>query len=156
MDLNMKASESLAVLTTVNPVSQGAGANTTVWVSAANFSMFLAIIQTGVLGTAATVDAKIQQATTSTGTGAKDIAGKAITQLVKASNDNNQALINFRADDLDVTNGFSFVGIVLTVGAASSIVGAVLLGVGPRFSPPVDAAAPIAINLGAATVVQIV
>jgi hypothetical protein len=45
----------------------------------------------GVLGAAATVDAKLQQATDTSGTGAKDISGKAITQLVKASNDNNEA-----------------------------------------------------------------
>lgn len=156
MNLNTKASDNFAILTTLDPVSQSTGANTTVWVSAANFSNFVAIIQTGVLGTAATVAAKIQQATDSSGTLAKDITGKAITNLVKASNDNDQVMINFRADDLDVPGGFSYVGMVVTVGAAASIVGGVLLGFGPRYAPPVDAAAPIAINLGAATVVQIV
>ena len=37
--------------------------------------------ETGLLGTAATLDAKLRQATDATGTGAKDIAGKAIAQI---------------------------------------------------------------------------
>jgi hypothetical protein len=39
----------------------------------------------GVLGASATVDAKLQQATDNSGTGVKDVTGKAITQLVKAT-----------------------------------------------------------------------
>jgi hypothetical protein len=37
----------------------------------------IAVIKTGVLGASATVDAKLQQATDSSGTGVKDITGKA-------------------------------------------------------------------------------
>jgi hypothetical protein len=135
MNLNTSPSDNIGLLAIINPVSQSAGANTTVWVPVKNWHQFLAIIQTGVLGTAATVDAKIQQAQDSSGTGAKDITGKAITQIVKASGDNKQAFINVRADQVDSANLFTHIGVVLTVGAAASIVGGVLLGVGPRYAP---------------------
>jgi len=134
MFTNAKASEIFAVLATIDPVSQGAGSVATGWIPVANFHNFLAAIQTGVMGTAATVDAKIQQAKDSSGTGAKDITGKAITQIVKASGDNKQALINFRGEDLDNANGFSHVALSITVGAAASVVGAQLLGFTSRYA----------------------
>ncbi len=125
---NAKISEQLALLDTVSPVSQGVGTASTEWVSASQFERFLAVIQTGVLGTAATVDAKIQQATSAAGANAKDVPGKAIVQIVKASGDNKQAEINLRADELDVNNGFGYIQLQVTVGAAASLISATLLG----------------------------
>ena len=135
MFTNSKASEMLAILATIDPASQSAGSVTTGWVSVANHHGLLAVVQTGVLGTLATVDAKLQQATDSTGAGAKDVAGRAITQIVKATGDNKQALINLKPEELDTLNGFGFVRVALTVGVAASITGAQLLGVNPRFAP---------------------
>jgi hypothetical protein len=132
---NAKGSELLAILATLDPVSQAAGTATTGWISAANHHGLLTVIQTGVLGTGATVDAKLQQAQDSTGTGAKDISGKAITQIVKASGDNKQALINVKPEDLDTVNGFGFVRLSVTVGTAASQTAAQVLGVNPRELP---------------------
>ena len=135
MFTNSKASEMLAILATIDPASQSAGSATTGWVSVANHHGLLAVVQTGVLGTLATVDAKLQQATDSSGAGAKDVAGRAITQIVKATGDNKQALINLKPEELDTLNGFGFIRVALTVGVAASITGAQLLGVNPRFAP---------------------
>ena len=135
MFTNSKASEMLAILATIDPASQSAGTATTGWVSVANHHGLLAVLQTGVLGTLATVDAKLQQATDSSGAGAKDVAGRAITQIVKATGDNKQALINLKPEELDTINGFGFVRVALTVGVAASITGAQLLGFNPRFAP---------------------
>ena len=135
MFTNSKASEMLAILATIDPASQSVGVATTGWVSVANHHGLLAVVQTGVLGTLATVDAKFQQATDSSGAGAKDVAGRAITQIVKATGDNKQALINLKPEELDTINGFGFVRVALTVGVAASITGAQLLGVNPRFAP---------------------
>jgi hypothetical protein len=132
---NSKASEMLAVLATIDPATQAAGAVSTGWVSVANHLGFLALVQTGVLGTSATVDAKLQQALDSAGTGAKDISGKAITQIVKATGDNKQALVNVKPEELDTVNGFGFVRVTVTVGVAASITSAQLLGVNPRYAP---------------------
>ena len=135
MFTNSKASEMLAILATIDPASQSAGTATTGWVSVTHHHGFIAVVQTGVLGTAATVDAKLQQATDSSGTGAKDITGKSITQILKATGDNKQTLINVKPEELDTVNGFGFVRVTVTVGVAASITGAQLLGVNPRFAP---------------------
>ncbi len=132
---NAKGSELLAILAAIDPASQAAGTVSTGWISVANHHSLLAVLQTGVLGTAATVDAKLQQALDATGTSAKDITGKAITQIVKASGDNKQVLINARPEELDTVNGFGFVRLSVTVGTAASIVAAQMLGVNPRELP---------------------
>ena len=97
----MKASQRVAVVGSISPVSQGAGTATSAWIDATTFHNYLAILKTGVLGASATLDAKIQQATDNAGAGVKDVTGRAITQLVKASNDNNQAEIDLKQEDLD-------------------------------------------------------
>ena len=132
---NAKGSELISVLATIDPASQAAGAASTGWVSVANYFGFLALVQTGVLGTSATVDAKLQQALDSSGTSAKDITGKAITQIVKATGDNKQALINVKPEELDTVNGFGFVRLSVTVGVAASQTSAQVLGLNPRFAP---------------------
>lgn len=135
---NSLASENLAVLATLDPVSQGVATVTTGWVSAAKFAELMAVIQTGVLGAGATLDAKLQQATDGAGTGAKDVAGKAIVQIVKATGDNKQALINLRPEQLDVNNSFAFVRLSLTVGVAASLISAAVYGVHARQGTAAD------------------
>jgi len=134
----LKFSERNAILATIDPVSQAAGTVTSGWMSMAEFHSMAAILQTGALGASATVDAKLQQATDSSGTGAKDITGKAITQLVKASHDNKQAIIQCHAEELDVANSFTHVRLSVTVATAASLISAVLLGTNPRYSPASD------------------
>ena len=132
---NAKGSELLAILATLDPSSQAAGTATTGWLSVANHHGLLAIVQTGVLGTGATVDAKLQQAQDASGTGAKDITGKAISQIVKATGDNKQALISVKPEDLDTVNGFGFVRLSVTVGVAASQTAAQVLGINGRDLP---------------------
>ena len=131
---NAKGSEELSILATIDPVSQGAGTVTTGWVNVANYHALLAVIQTGVLGVAATLDGKVQQAQDNAGTGVKDVATKAIVQIVKATGDNKQALINLKPEDVDNINGVGFIRLSLTVGVAASLVSGQLLGVNPRYA----------------------
>jgi hypothetical protein len=51
---------------------------------------------------------------------------------VKATDDNKQVMINLRPEQLDVTNGFRWVRLSVTVGTAASLINALLLGVHPR------------------------
>ena len=133
---NSKATELLSVLATIDPSNQASGTATTGWISVANYHGFLAEVQTGALGTSATLDAKLQQALDSSGTGAKDITGKSITQLTQAaSGSNRQVLINVKPEELDTVNGFGFVRLSVTVGVAASITTAQLIGVNPRYAP---------------------
>ena len=132
------SSEVAAVIGTVDPAALTAAAHTSDYVSAADFESIMAIVKTGTLGTSATVDAKLVQATDSSGTGSKDITGKAITQLVKATDDNKQAVINCRAEELDLANSFTHVALTITVGTATSQGDGLLLGLNPRMAPASD------------------
>ena len=136
---NIKGSEQFAILTVLDPSSAAAGTATSSWVPVATFHSMLAVIQTGALGTSATIDAKLRQATDSSGTGAKDVTGRAIVQIVKATGDSKQALINMRCDEIDTNNAFTHVALSVTVGTAASIYNALLLGMNPRFAPGSDA-----------------
>lgn len=148
MNSNVKLSEKVAVLATLDPAAVAASTVVTTFVPLSNFHQLSALIQTGVMGASATIDAKLRQATDAAGTGAKDISGKAIAQIVKASGDNKQAFIECHGADLDVNGGFAFVALSVTVGVATSQLSASLIGSVPRF------AAASALNQAA--VVQIV
>jgi hypothetical protein len=124
-----------AVLGAVQPVSQGVGSVSTGWIDASLYNEFVALIQAGVLGTAATLDAKFEQATSAAGAGAKDVTGATITQIVKATGDNDNALLHLRTEQLDTNNNFKFFRLTLTVAAAASLVSAVVLGIGSRYVP---------------------
>lgn len=130
----LKPSQRACVLGAINPQSLAPGSLSTGWVDMALVQWLMASIATGVLGAAATVDAKLQQATDNAGAGVKDIAGKAIAQFVKATDDNKQALINVKQDDLDVNNGFRFVRLTITVGTAASLIDGKLWGFDPRYN----------------------
>ena len=112
---NAKGSELFAVLATIDPASLAVGTVTTGWLSVANFHALVASIETGALGTSATLDAKLQQAKDATGTGAKDVTGKSITQIVKATGENKQVLVNFHPADFDLSNDYGFVRLAVTV-----------------------------------------
>lgn len=139
MNLNLKPSEQVAVVGNIDPASYAVSTVTSGWIAAKNFHEFLAVVQAGVLGAAATLDAKLQQASDSAGTGAKDITGKAITQFTKAgADDNKQALINLRPGELDKANGFTHFRLSMTVGVAASAAAGTVLGAGPRTGPAQD------------------
>lgn len=138
----MKAlpSERVALLAAIAPVSQAPGSVSTPWISTGTYFTLMAVIAVGVLGAAATVNAKIEQAKTDAGAGAKDIDGAASPQLVKATDDGKQALIDVRSENLDVEGGYGYIRLTLTVGAAASLVSAVLLGLDAREEPVTQAA----------------
>lgn len=135
---NLLPSARAGLVGVINPISEGVGSTSSAWIAMKDFESLMAIINTGVLGAAATLDAKFEQATDSGGSGVKDIAGKAITQLVKASNDDDQAIINLRADELDVEGSFDFVRLTLTVAAAASLICANVLGFDAHYGPSSD------------------
>ena len=143
MNPNIKPSDQIALMAVLSPVSQAAATVVSTYVSMATVDSILAVLQTGVLGVAATVDAKLVQATSAAGAGAKDITGKAITQLVKATNDNDQVMLNCRSDELDVAGGFTHVALSVTVGAAASLIAAEIFGLNGRYQPVADLASVV-------------
>lgn len=142
MNNNILPSDRSVLAGAIDPDATAAGAVSTGWIHMGTYASIMAIAFAGTLGTNATFDAKLQQATDSSGTGAKDITGKAITQLTQAGTDDSdkQAIINCRSDELDVANGFDYVRLTITVAVATSDVGGCVLGFDARYQPQADAA----------------
>jgi hypothetical protein len=136
---NIRPSAQLALKALLNPVSQSATTVVTGWVSLAEADAVLAVLQVGVLGTSATVDAKLRQAKDGSGGSAKDISGKAITQRVKATDDNKQVMLNCRSDEIDVAGGFTHVALSVTVGTAASLIAAQVYAFYGRYQPQAHA-----------------
>ena len=102
------------------PAAKTPAAYTTAYVSLANHQRVIYILLTGTMVATSTVDLQIWQATDAAGTGAKIIAGKAITQLTAVGGDGDDAVcIEVRTEELDVDGGFAFVAGILTVGVAN-------------------------------------
>lgn len=132
-------SELAAIVGNIDPDNYGTGTQTTGWVAVKDFIAFLGVVQAGDLGTSATVDAKIEQATDNGGSNSKDVSGSSITQLTQADSDSNkQALINVRPEDLDVSGGFDHIRLSITIGTASSDAAGVLMGFCARHAPASD------------------
>jgi hypothetical protein len=129
---NVKPSDRTAIVGVIDPDVTTASTVTTGWIDMAKWGAIMAIVMAGTLGSSATLDAKLEQASDSSGTGAKDITGKAITQLTQVGTDSDkQAIINCFQQDLDIANGFTHVRLSLTVGTATSDAGAIVLGFDP-------------------------
>ncbi len=126
-NINQKLYEVAPLVGIIDPDAIAAGAVSTGWIDAKIAFSYMAIIMAGTLGAAATLDAKIEQATDGSGTGVKDVTGKTITQLVKATNDDDQAVINLKQQDLDVANDFTHFRLTMTVAVATSDAGGVVI-----------------------------
>lgn len=126
------AKNRVAVVGIVNPASQGTGAVDTTVIDASRFFKVVFVIQTGALGTSATVDFAVKGDAASGGAYATTL--KNITQIVKATGDNKQVVVEVTSEDIGQAN-VRYIKGTLTVGTAASIVGVVALGVDGRYKP---------------------
>lgn len=137
--VNRLPTEECAVVGVIDPDAYAANTYLTAFVEVSKFRRFMAVIMAGDLGSSATLDAKLQRATDAAGSGAEDISGAAITQLTQAGSDSNkQAIINYETQQ-EEGNAKRFIGLSVTVGTATSDVGALLFGFDPFFAPASDA-----------------
>lgn len=136
---NIKPSDRAAIVGVIDPDAYAASTVTTGWVDVSGWQQLMAIVAVGDMVATSTVDAKIEQATSAAGAGAKDVSGLAITQLTQAgSDDNKQAIINVKQTDLDFNNDFQFVRLSVTIGTAGSDLAGLLLGFDPRYNTAAD------------------
>lgn len=140
MNPNLLPSEVAAILATIDPDVTVASTVVSDYCDMSKYESLMIIVMTGTLGASATVDAVVKQATDSSGTGAKNLTtSKAITQLTQAGSDSDkQVIINVRAEELDMANNFDHLAISVTVGTATSDIGALILGFNPRYAPASD------------------
>jgi len=94
MFTNAKLTEKLALLAALNPASVAPGTVLTAWVLAANFHSIAALIQTGVLGASATINASLQQALDSSGTSAMQSARMPLRRLCRRQATTCKHLLN--------------------------------------------------------------
>jgi hypothetical protein len=110
--------ERYSIVGTVDAASQSVADHDTdvITVQADEVVHFIGVL--GALGTAATADFSVVASATSGGTYAA-ISGTAITQLVKATDDNKQFIVEVRGRDLP--SGKQYIKGRLTVGTAASL-----------------------------------
>lgn len=136
LDANLKPNNRATVVGIINPQSSSVALSSG-WIDSSQYENFMATIIAGALGASATVDAKLSQATDSSGTGIKDVTGKAITQLTKVgTNDNSQVVINLRPEELDFVNGFQYFRLTITPAVAASLVCGLVQGLDAHYDPP--------------------
>ena len=126
MFTNALPSEVIDVLAAIDPDAYSAAAVSSGYADMSDYEALLACELAGVMVTNSTLDMKLQSATTASG--GADITGKAITTLTEAgSDDDKQALINLRRDEL--TEGHRYVKMLRTLGTAGADEAALLLGI---------------------------
>ncbi len=136
---NVLPSNRVRLMATIDPDAYTAAAYTSDWVAMKDFKTIMATIMAGTLGSSATLNAKLQEATDNAGAGAQDITGKAITELTQVGSDSDkQAIINIRDDEL--TDTFTHVAVVVTVGVATSDMAAMIQGFDQAYEPETDLA----------------
>ena len=144
--MNQLPSEVAAVVATIDPDAYTASDDTpqtSDWVDMSRFESLLSVLAAGTIAASVTINAKLEQATSAAGAGAKDITGKAITALTTADGD-KQVLINLRGEEMDASGGFRYARLSVTISdsaspdAAAADFGAVLLGFFPKYGPASD------------------
>lgn len=129
-------SDRAAVVGVIDPDALAADTYETGWISMSDFQSVMAIIMAGSLGSSATLNAKFEQGQGAAGANPQDVPGKAITALTQAGTDSDkQAVLNCFADDLDLADGYDHVRLSMTIGAATSDAGALVLGFDARYEP---------------------
>ncbi|MYB35882.1 MAG: hypothetical protein F4Y26_00500 [Gammaproteobacteria bacterium] len=135
--------DSIKVVGGIGPVSAGNATNGE-WVDMRGAQRIAYLIQTGIFGDAATLNAKLQQAKAGSdgmadATTAKDVDGAALEEVPAHNTNNDGKTFAIEAagayDVLDLQNGFHFVRLVVTPSAAS-LIGAVGLQHRQTYNPP--------------------
>lgn len=141
MNANVLPSTRVPLLAVIDPDANTAATYETAWIDMADFESIMATVLVGTLGSSGTVDAKLEQCVDPTASpeDEKDVTGKAITQLTQAGTDSDkQAIINCRADELDLANNYRYVRLSMTVATATSDCAATVHGFNARFEPEAD------------------
>lgn len=134
-----KPAEVAALVSALDPASLTANTYYSDWILADDFEQYMGVVLVGAIATNGTCDIALSQATDGSGTGAKDITGKAAVQLTQAGTDSNkQIVLQCRQDELDLAGGFRYIAVEVVTAVAATIAGACLLGFNPTYGPAKD------------------
>jgi hypothetical protein len=134
MTTNIRLSEMLGIVATIDPDANTAAALITDEIDMSKWSRVMFIVQTGILGTSGTLDLAIKGgASTNAGSHATAVTGKSITQLVKATNDDDQVILEVSAEEC-AAQGLNFIEGTFTIGTATSDCSLVAIGLRSDYS----------------------
>jgi len=88
------------------------GANTPLLVSMANYAALLMLIQSAAIAGGGAVTVQLRQAKTAAGGTPIDITGK--TAAFTDAEDDTVKTIDLRSEEMDVNNGYIYVGVLIT------------------------------------------
>lgn len=133
----LKFHDESVVVGAIDPASLAAGSYNSNVIDLSKYHKVVFLVQTGVLGASATVDFGIYGDTASGGSFTTLVTGKSLTQIVKATGDNCQYMIEVNSNELKI-QGFRYIRGRVTVAVAASIVGVMAVasdfnyGTGPK------------------------
>jgi len=131
-----RLSEALPIVACIDPDAYGTGSQVGDEIDMLYFERVIFVVMAGTLGALATLDFRVQEATTSGGA-FSNLTGKAITQLTQAGTDSDkQAIVEVKADEL--TPNYRYLRGILTIGVATSDAGMVALADTARWKPGSD------------------
>lgn len=126
---NLKASQRASLAGTLKPAPHAIGSHYSDWIDLGQFETMQAIANVGAMAGIGKLE--LQQSTTNTDVGAKAIEDR---EPVSLSAD-TPAIINLRADELDVNMNFRFVRAKLVATGGAITAGINLLGHNSRYQP---------------------
>lgn len=119
----------------IHSASQSAAEKLTGAVDLSKFRQVLFIIDAGTLGTSGTLDFAVQGSDAVGGTYTA-IPNAAITQLVKATDDNKYAIVSVKAESVSALGlNYAFIKGALLPGTAAANSAVIVLGEATRFEP---------------------
>lgn len=128
-----KLSENIKEDVMMNFATLNNSANTPLWVSMKNYDAARIIIFSQTLAAGAALTCQLRQATSSGGAGAKNVTGYS-TSFTDAEDDKLKG-IDFRAENLDTNNGFTYVGVLITeTGSKNAAVAALIIRERARYA----------------------
>jgi hypothetical protein len=129
-------SEGYELLANLSPQAANGtvGEHNTGWVNVENYHRLVVILTAGEPGGASTIDVDFEEATDNAGTGAQNVAGKAITQLV-AADAGDTVYVEVRTAELDVNNDYVWVNAEVTVAVNTYTYDLKLYGRVTRYAP---------------------
>lgn len=86
--------------------------NTPLWVSMANYNNLLMLIESATIAGGGAVTAQLRQAKTALGGTPINITGKVVS--FTDAEDDTMKTIDLRSEEMDVNNGYIYVGVLLT------------------------------------------
>jgi hypothetical protein len=103
------------------------------WVSMESYHRGWLVLNVGDIQADTTIDLYLQQATTAAGLAGKAITGKAITQLT-AGDDDVLCCIELQTEEMDVSNSFDFVNVVVHINGSTAEISWIFYGCQPRYA----------------------